>query len=367
MREKDVCHHCGADKRDMARLTRELDEARRLHMGQAGRAAGWRARARYAREALERLIELVADDPEAKDTTTPLCAAVTVARAEVTAIEEAERRDADRSTPPLELTVREAARQRVPLDGADAQALEGAMALTERERDEAREEAHELTQLLARKAKIDPLHPNGRCRCAGEGQCEWCQRTEARDELDGIAEVLDAAGVPQVTDGPDGRRWTLGLGARVEHVIAERDEARAEVEELRTRTAAQLEIETRARDAARAEVEKLRALPSAEDLEERAHEILDGAGIPTHAFDPVSGEENYQASLEERLEWTVEEITLLRRALEPFAHFGAAVLLVDGGSGKWHSIRVEGHEYTISREDFRRARAALAKARGGEE
>ena len=28
MREKDVCHHCGADKRDMARLTRERDEAR---------------------------------------------------------------------------------------------------------------------------------------------------------------------------------------------------------------------------------------------------------------------------------------------------------------------------------------------------
>src|SRR5690606_24073087 len=110
----------------------------------------------------------------------------------------------------------------------------------------------------------------------------------------------------------------------------------------------------------RAEVEKLRALPSAEDLEERAHEILDGAGIPTHALDPVSGEEDYRAGLEERLEWTVEEITRLRGALEPFARFGAAVQIVDGGSGKWHSIRVEGHEYTISLEDFRRARAALA-------
>src|SRR5690606_12096735 len=76
-------------------------------------------------------------------------------------------------------------------------------------------------------------------------------------------------------------------------------------------------------DAARAEVEKLRTLPSAEDLEERAHEILDGAGIPTHALDPVSGEEDYRADLEERLEWTVEEITRarienawLRRVLE---------------------------------------------------
>ena len=134
-----------AELREMVQtLTRERDEARRLHMGQAGRAAGWRARARYAREALERLIELVADAPEAKDSTTPLCVAVTVARAEVTAIEEAERRDADRSTPPLELTVREAARQRVPLDGADAQALEGALALTERERDEARADAARL-------------------------------------------------------------------------------------------------------------------------------------------------------------------------------------------------------------------------------
>ena len=104
-----------------------------------------------------------------------------------------------------------------------------------RERDEAREEAHELTQLLAGKAKIDPLHPNGRCRCAGEGQCEWCQRTEAREELDSIAEVLDAAGVPQGADGPDGRRWILSLRARVEYVIAERDEARKEVEWLRAR------------------------------------------------------------------------------------------------------------------------------------
>ena len=34
------------------------------------------------------------------------------------------------------LTVREAARRRIPLAGADAQALEGALALTERERDE---------------------------------------------------------------------------------------------------------------------------------------------------------------------------------------------------------------------------------------
>lgn len=44
-------------------------------------------------------------------------------------------------TPVEAMTVREAARRRMPLDGADAQALEGALALTERERDQAREKA----------------------------------------------------------------------------------------------------------------------------------------------------------------------------------------------------------------------------------
>lgn len=29
----------------------------------------------------------------------------------------------------------------------------------------------------------DPLHPNGRCECAGEGRCDWCVRT-ARAEAD---------------------------------------------------------------------------------------------------------------------------------------------------------------------------------------
>jgi hypothetical protein len=38
------------------------------------------------------------------------------------------------------IAVREACRRRMPLDGADAQALEGALALTERERDAAQDE-----------------------------------------------------------------------------------------------------------------------------------------------------------------------------------------------------------------------------------
>lgn len=44
--------------------------------------------------------------------------------------------------PPL--TVREACRRRTPIDGSDAQAMEGALSLTERERDDARAEVKRL-------------------------------------------------------------------------------------------------------------------------------------------------------------------------------------------------------------------------------
>lgn len=46
----------------------------------------------------------------------------------------------DQSKPDPTLTVREACRRRMPIDGADAQALENALTITERERDEARAE-----------------------------------------------------------------------------------------------------------------------------------------------------------------------------------------------------------------------------------
>jgi len=46
------------------------------------------------------------------------------------------------------LTVREACRRRMPLDGTDAQALEHAITITERERDEARAEVERLHDLL---------------------------------------------------------------------------------------------------------------------------------------------------------------------------------------------------------------------------
>jgi hypothetical protein len=46
------------------------------------------------------------------------------------------------------LTVREACRRRHPLDGADAEALEHALTITERERDEARTEVQRLALLI---------------------------------------------------------------------------------------------------------------------------------------------------------------------------------------------------------------------------
>lgn len=38
---------------------------------------------------------------------------------------------------------------------------------------------------LSRVGITDPLHPEGRCTCAGEGQCDWCRRIDERtpDEL----------------------------------------------------------------------------------------------------------------------------------------------------------------------------------------
>lgn len=34
---------------------------------------------------------------------------------------------------------------------------------------------------LALQRSGDPLHPNGRCTCCGEGHCEWCQRVDGGD------------------------------------------------------------------------------------------------------------------------------------------------------------------------------------------
>jgi len=81
------------------------------------------------------------------------------------------------------LTVREAARRRIPLDGANAQALEGALSMTERERDEARAEVERLRAEIemlrgigCREAKLDEPEsgPCGVClKCAEERGARW--------------------------------------------------------------------------------------------------------------------------------------------------------------------------------------------------
>jgi len=58
-----------------------------------------------------------------------------------------------------DLTVREACRQRIPIDGTDAQALEHALTITERERDEALCKLKSAI-VIDPKAKIVPLPPD---------------------------------------------------------------------------------------------------------------------------------------------------------------------------------------------------------------
>lgn len=54
---------------------------------------------------------------------------------------------------------------------------------------------------------IDPLHPNGKCRCAGQGECEWCVRTakaEAREEAQRGSELPPGCMVQEGEEGwPD--------------------------------------------------------------------------------------------------------------------------------------------------------------------
>lgn len=40
--------------------------------------------------------------------------------------------------------------------------------------DYAKEIGYEPT--ILRQAPVDPLHPNGRCTCSGEGTCPWCRK-----------------------------------------------------------------------------------------------------------------------------------------------------------------------------------------------
>lgn len=88
------------------------------------------------------------------------------------------------------LTVREAARRRIPLDGADAQALEGALSQVEREL-RREEKAHQVTREEPAKAGGDVLAlrrseeiSNARIRELGEeGVALRRECDEAREEL----------------------------------------------------------------------------------------------------------------------------------------------------------------------------------------
>jgi len=68
MREKDVCHHCGADKREMERLTRERDEAR-------AEVEELRAQSEQRRAALERLNNIYRSEHEEPGPNPPWIAA----------------------------------------------------------------------------------------------------------------------------------------------------------------------------------------------------------------------------------------------------------------------------------------------------
>lgn len=63
--------------------------------------------------------------------------------------------------------------------------------------DRAREEAAVMVELLDALDSIgfhltEPLHPTGRCQCAGEGTCAWCECNEGRQtEQDKHDEGMD--------------------------------------------------------------------------------------------------------------------------------------------------------------------------------
>jgi len=94
------------------------------------------------------------------------------------------------------ISVREACRKRIPLGGADAQALEHALTITERERDSFRTESEQL------KIEIEEYYGvEGRCSVghnkrltstlAGQPVCVACERDAAREALCQILEALE--------------------------------------------------------------------------------------------------------------------------------------------------------------------------------
>lgn len=90
-------------------------------------------------------------------------------------------------------TVRSAARMRQPLDGADAQALEGALCSTERERNEARAEVERQERHIKElQGKIDAEKS---CCCSYDAPGDVCgvhspALMDARAEVERLREVI---------------------------------------------------------------------------------------------------------------------------------------------------------------------------------
>ena len=146
------------------------------------------------------------------------------------------------------LTVREAARRRIPLDGANAQALEGALSMTERERDEARAEVERLRALLPPSAHTGVRNGPGEGSWAVFAEKVVAERDELRHKLAGEAahiKSLEGLLVEATRERDDlkakleaelpamWREDIASLNECLERVERERDEARAEVEMLR--------------------------------------------------------------------------------------------------------------------------------------
>lgn len=87
------------------------------------------------------------------------------------------------------LTAREAARMRQPLDGADAQALEGALSLTERERDKAEARVRELeAERDEARLTLSEIHRTG---IAADKERAWAERDALAAKLLALIEAVN--------------------------------------------------------------------------------------------------------------------------------------------------------------------------------
>ena len=106
------------------------------------------------------------------------------------------------------------------------------------ERDELLDEVERLRAMLATDRS---LHPNGRCGCGGEGQCQWCQMTSVKEEVERLREELEHASLNQSElmrwiDAvcPEARKEIAQKDDEVDRLREERDRFRAALEKCRT-------------------------------------------------------------------------------------------------------------------------------------